>query len=172
MDASEEAELERLEHGCGDSTVNAHGSPPCVVDHVHVGSQLVEQARRRRCKTRQCRAMQVRLRRRVRCYRASLQEKKKYRRAIKIDLKLPKASTALAGVPTKGCQFLGTGPISPERNGRNGIPKKKGTEPRNGEVTILTGIPSGITYLLKGTTFLFFLPHTSCCPPSALSLGP
>ena len=32
-------------------------------------------------------------------HRASLSEKKKYRRAIKIDLKLPEASTALAGVP-------------------------------------------------------------------------
>ena len=29
VNASEEAELERLEHGCGDSTGNAHGSPPC-----------------------------------------------------------------------------------------------------------------------------------------------
>ena len=33
--------------------------------------------------------------------RASLSEKKKYRRAIKIDLKLPEASTALAGVPRR-----------------------------------------------------------------------
>jgi hypothetical protein len=30
-------------------------------------------------------------------YRASLQDKKQYRRAIKIDLKLPKAAAALAG---------------------------------------------------------------------------
>ena len=29
VNASEEEELERLEHGCGDSTGNAHGSPPC-----------------------------------------------------------------------------------------------------------------------------------------------
>ena len=34
-------------------------------------------------------------------HRASLSEKKKYRRAIKIDLKLPEASTALAGVPRR-----------------------------------------------------------------------
>ena len=34
-------------------------------------------------------------------HRASLQEKKNYRRAIKIDLKLPEASTALAGVPRR-----------------------------------------------------------------------
>ena len=34
-------------------------------------------------------------------HRASLCEKKKYRRAIKIDLKLPEASTALAGVPRR-----------------------------------------------------------------------
>ena len=34
-------------------------------------------------------------------HRASLSEKKQYRRAMKIDLKLPEASTALAGVPRK-----------------------------------------------------------------------
>ena len=34
-------------------------------------------------------------------HRASLQEKQNYRRAIKIDLKLPEASTALAGVPRR-----------------------------------------------------------------------
>ena len=34
-------------------------------------------------------------------HRASLSEKKKFRRAIKIDLKLPEASTALAGVPRR-----------------------------------------------------------------------
>ena len=34
-------------------------------------------------------------------HRASLCEKKQYRRAIKIDLKLPEASTALAGVPRR-----------------------------------------------------------------------
>ena len=34
-------------------------------------------------------------------HRASLSEKKKYRRAIKIDLKLPEASTALAAVPRR-----------------------------------------------------------------------
>ena len=34
-------------------------------------------------------------------HRASLSEKKKYRRAMKIDLKLPEASTALAGVPRR-----------------------------------------------------------------------
>eukprot|EP00966_Prymnesium_polylepis_P216255 5006207-Prymnesium_polylepis.1 len=34
-------------------------------------------------------------------HRASLSEKKKYRRAIKIDLKLPEASTALVGVPRR-----------------------------------------------------------------------
>ena len=34
-------------------------------------------------------------------HRGSLNDKKKYRRAIKIDLKLPEASTALAGVPRR-----------------------------------------------------------------------
>ena len=34
-------------------------------------------------------------------HRASLSDKKKYRRAIKIDLKLPEASTALPGVPRR-----------------------------------------------------------------------
>jgi hypothetical protein len=34
-------------------------------------------------------------------HRASLSDKKQYRRAIKIDLKLPEASTAMAGVPRR-----------------------------------------------------------------------
>ena len=34
-------------------------------------------------------------------HRASLSEKKNYRRALKIDLKLPEASTALADVPRR-----------------------------------------------------------------------
>ena len=34
-------------------------------------------------------------------YRASLQDKKQYRRAIKIDLKLPEAAAALAGPPRR-----------------------------------------------------------------------
>ena len=34
-------------------------------------------------------------------HRASLREKKNYRRALKIDLKLPEASTALADVPRR-----------------------------------------------------------------------
>ena len=34
-------------------------------------------------------------------HRGSLNDKKKYRRAINIDLKLPEASTALAGVPRR-----------------------------------------------------------------------
>ena len=34
-------------------------------------------------------------------YRASLQDKKQYRRAIKIDLKLPEAAAAFAGPPRR-----------------------------------------------------------------------
>ena len=111
VDAAEQAELERLEHVGTMLRRAIHMARRHVRQHVHVGSQRMEQrAQRQRCRSVLCRVVQVRCRRRARhwClvtgyaeHRASLSEKKKYRRAIKIDLKLPEASTALAGVPRR-----------------------------------------------------------------------
>ena len=81
MRAAEQAELARLETG---ESVDADGASAMV--QPVAAQQTVAEARETLVTG-------------YAEHRASLSEKKKYRRAIKIDLKLPEASTALAGVP-------------------------------------------------------------------------
>ena len=102
----EEAELQRLEGAVTDAA-GACGRSACAA----AAGQFVEQrtprpratSKKRRWRSTQGDVTQARatLVTGYAEHRASLIEKKKYRRAIKINLKLPGASTALAGVPRR-----------------------------------------------------------------------
>ena len=103
VDVTEEVELRRLEGGHSDAAGDTRGSLPCAAARAEwqpataagatsngeVGDGGGQTEARAALVTGYAE------------HRASLQDKKKYRRAIKVDLKLPEASTALAGVPRR-----------------------------------------------------------------------
>ena len=106
VDDTEEAELRRLEGRARDATGDGSptssgaasrgsGQEAAAVRETSAGESQAGQVRHGQAQARQALVTGYAE------HRASLQEKKKYRRAIKIDLKLPEASTALAGVPRR-----------------------------------------------------------------------
>ena len=96
VDATEEAELERLEHGRNAATGNAHGSTPYAAGCTRgqavdgaAGATSTVQGNAVQGGAGQMPEARQTLVTAYAEHRASLSEKKKYRRAIKIDLKLP-----------------------------------------------------------------------------------
>ena len=103
VDEAEEMELRRLEAGVSDamdggpSAFSGAGSRGCGKEAAAASATVT---RKMGQAGGQADALQILVAGYAE-HRASLSEKKKYRRAIKIDLKLPEASTALAGVPRR-----------------------------------------------------------------------
>ena len=103
VDVTEEVELRRLEGGHSDAAGDARGSLPCAAARAEwqpataAGATSNGEVEDGGGQTEARAALVTGYTE----HRASLQDKKNYRRAIKVDLKLPEASTALAGVPRR-----------------------------------------------------------------------
>ena len=106
VDGAEESELRRLENGSSDATGDCSpmysgaasrgaGQGLAAARATSTGEEQADQIADGQAEARQTLVSGYAE------HRASLSEKKKYRRAIKIDLKLPEASTALAAVPRR-----------------------------------------------------------------------
>ena len=103
VDDTEEAELRRLEEGSSDGAGNGLPTSSCAASRGS-GQEAAAAHAPATGKMGQADGHADARQTLVTGYaehRASLSEKNKYRRAIKIDLKLPEASTALAGVPRR-----------------------------------------------------------------------
>jgi hypothetical protein len=106
VDGAEESELRRLENGSSDATGDCSpmysgaasrgsGQGLAAARATSTGEEQADQIADGQAEARQTLVSGYAE------HRASLSEKKKYRRAIKIDLKLPEASTEMAGVPRR-----------------------------------------------------------------------
>ena len=103
VDDTEEAELRRLEEGSSDGAGNGLPTSSCAASRGsgQEAAAAHAPATGRMGQTDGHADARQTLVTGYAEHRASLSEKKKYRRAIKIDLKLPEASTALAAVPRR-----------------------------------------------------------------------
>ena len=99
VDQTEDAELRRLEAGASDAT--GHGLPASAGGTAEESAERAKTTGHHPLTDGQVQDARQALVTGYAEYRASLQDKKQYRRAIKIDLKLPEAAAALAGPPRR-----------------------------------------------------------------------